>query len=540
MKRVQLLSFMWLGMCSAYAQTLPRPKLVVGIVVDQMRWDYLYRYYDRYEAGGFKRLMNQGFNCQNAMINYLPSFTAPGHACVYTGTVPSVHGIAANDWIDNKTGRHWYCTEDDVAESVGGSVAAGRMSPRNMVATTITDELRLATNFKSKVFGVAIKDRGSILPAGHMANGAYWFDDSTGNFITSTFYSTKLPDWLTRFNSRRLADSLINKDWTPFHPINSYTNSIEDNNRYEGKFPGEQAPVFPHSAKGVKNNSYLGLRYVPGGNTITFEAAKACIAGERLGNSSSTDFLCISFSTTDYAGHQYAPNAIEMEDMFLRMDKELAAFLQYLDNNVGAGNYTLFLTADHGGAHNIDFMKDRKAPAGGADAVTARVLNGLLTKEFKTDSIVRTVYNYQVYFNEDVIDRHHLSENTIAGYTKDWISKQEGVSFVVDMHDRGHNVTPEPLRTMIVHGYNKARSGRLQIIPQPGWYSGHSGPGTTHGTWNPYDTHIPLLWYGWGIPRGETYRKVQMTDIAATLAALLHVQQPNGCIGEPITEILKR
>ncbi|RYD55027.1 MAG: alkaline phosphatase family protein [Sphingobacteriales bacterium] len=539
MKRVQLLLLTLICASGANAQTLPRPKLVVGIVVDQMRWDYLYRYYDRYEAGGFKRLMTKGFNCQNTMINYLPSFTAPGHACVYTGTVPSVHGIAANDWIDNQTGRHWYCTEDTAVSPVGGSLYAGKMSPRNMHATTVTDELRLATNMRSKVFGIAIKDRGSILPAGHMANGAYWFDDSTGNFITSSFYGNRLPDWLTTFNNKRLADSLVDKDWTTLYPLNTYVNSVEDNSKYEGKLPGEQAPVFPHSAKGMRNRGYQGLRYLPGGNTITFEAAKACIAGEQLGSGNSTDFLCVSFSSTDYAGHQYGPNAIEMEDMFLRMDKELAAFLPYLDSKVGAGNYTIFLTADHGGAHNTGFMKDRKAPAGNADAVGTTILNQMLEKEFGTDSIVRTVYNYQVYFNEDVIARKRLSENAVVERTKNWIAEQEGVSFVVDMHDRGHNVTPEPLRTMIVNGYNRARSGRLQIIPQPGWYGGHSGTGTTHGTWNPYDTHIPLLWYGWGIPKGETYRKVQMTDIAATLAALLHIQQPNGCIGEPIAEILK-
>lgn len=539
MKRVQLLLLTILSAYSAYSQTLPRPKLVVGIVVDQMRWDYLYRYYDRYEAGGFKRLMNKGFNCQNTMINYLPSFTAPGHACVYTGTVPSIHGIASNDWIDNNTGRPWYCTEDTVVKPVGGSYTAGCMSPQNMLTTTITDELRLATNFRSKVFGVAIKDRGSILPAGHLANGAYWFDDSTGTFVTSSFYGSKLPDWLVTFNNRRLPDSLINKDWELLYPLHTYVNSIEDNNRYEGIFQGEKAPVFPHSVKGMKNAGYLGLRFLPGGNTLTFEAAKACIKGEKMGSGSSTDFMCISFSSTDYAGHQYAPNAVEMEDMFLRMDRELAAFLLYLDNTVGAGNYTLFLTADHGGAHNNNFLKDHKVPAGEGNAVSAGVLNALLKKEFGKDSVVRAVTNYQVYFDEQVIERNKLSENKIVAYIKEWVGKQQGVAYVIDMHDRGHNITAEPVRTMIVNGYNRERSGRLQIILKPGWYGGHAGTGTTHGMWSPYDTHIPLLWYGWGIPAGETNRRVYMTDIAATLAALLHIQMPNGCIGEPINAIVR-
>jgi predicted AlkP superfamily pyrophosphatase or phosphodiesterase len=516
-----------------------RPKLVVGIVVDQMRWDYLYRYYDRYEDGGFKRLMNEGFNCQNTFINYLPSFTAPGHSTIYTGSVPSISGIAANDWLDNATGRPWYCTEDTTVRSVAGSAHAGKMSPRNLLVTTITDELKLATNSKSKVYGISIKDRGSILPAGHMANGAYWFDDSTGNFISSTYYGNSLPEWLVNFNNKRYADTLINKPWETLYSINTYTQSATDNSKYEGILAGEKAPVFPHH---VQKNAlgYNALRYVPGGNTIVFKAAKACINAEHLGEENSTDFLCLSFSTTDYIGHNFAPNSIEVEDIYLRLDKELASFMHYLDEQVGEGNYTIFLSADHGGAHNAEYLLDKNVPAGADDpAASGAGLRADMKAKFGTEKVIMGVTNYQVYLDEKVIAEKKLNRTDVKQEVLNWLSKQPAVAYAADMENINNVAIPEPIKGMMINGYNRKRSGVIQIILEPAWYSGaHGSTGTTHGSWNPYDTHIPLLWYGWGIEKGETYKETYMTDISATLSALLHIQMPNGCIGKVIDKAL--
>lgn len=542
-----LFLFVFLASVShSYAQNkaIPRPKLVVGIVVDQMRWDYLYRYYDRYSDGGFKRLMSEGFNCQNTMINYLPSFTGPGHACVYTGSVPSIHGIAANDWLDNVTGKYMYCAQDDAVRPMGGSARAGKMSPRNLQATTITDELKLATNNRSKVFGIAVKDRGSILPAGHMANGAFWFDDSTGNFISSSFYGNSLPSWVSRFNDQRYADSFFAKGWSLLYPLNSYTQSLSDNNRYEGAFPGQSNPVFPHSVQGFSRNKYgyYGLRYLPAGNTMVFNLAKTCIDAEKLGHSSDPDFLAISFSSPDYAGHRFAPNSVEMEDMYLRFDLELADFLKHLDRSVGKGNYTLFLTADHGAAHNPMFLQDMKMHAGSdEDTATLRKLNQHLKTRFPKlgDSLITVFTNYQVYLNEAAITRLRIDRAQVKTAIIDWLAKRPGIAYVVDMENIDKAALPEPIRTMAINGYNKKRSGIIQIISEPGWFGGaHGVTGTTHGSWNPYDTHIPLLWYGWGIAKGETHRTVHMTDIAPTLAALLRIQMPSGSIGKVITPVL--
>lgn len=519
---------------------ITRPKLVIGIVIDQMRWDYLYKYYDRYSDNGFKRLMNDGFNCENTLIDYLPSFTAPGHATIYTGSVPALHGIAANDWIEKGAEKLTYCVSDNSVSSIGGSVKAGKMSPENLYATTITDELRIVTKGRGKVFGVGIKDRGSILPAGHAANGAFWFDDSTGNFITSSYYMNELPDWLVKFNNKRWADTLINKTWTLLDDTYDYVHSTPDNTSFEGKLKGEQAPVFPHKVKYTTERGYCGLRYMPAGNTITLKAAKACIKGEELGKDDITDFLCITLSTTDYAGHNYGPDAKEMEDMYIRLDSELAFLIKNLDKQVGSGNYTLFLTADHGAAHNARYMRSMKIPAGSeTQAESTNRLNEHLKKQTGKDSLITLLYNYQVYFNEAKILQSGVDKGKVRLLTTAWLQEQEGVAFVVDLENLGNAAVPEPLRSMVINGYSKDRSGSLQIIMKPGWYSGHGKTGTTHGTWNPYDTHIPLLWYGHGIKKGKTYRTINMTDIAPTLAALLHIQMPNASVGKVIAELIE-
>ena len=330
-----------------------RPKLVIGLVIDQMRWDYLYRYYDRYGEGGFKRLLKEGYNCQNTMVNYIPAYTAPGHTCIYTGSVPSIHGIAGNNWIDNQTGRFWYCVDDDNVSQVGDDTKAASFSPRNLHTSTITDELRLATNFRSRVYGIAIKDRGAILPAGHSACAAYWYNDKTGDFVTSTYYDTlyQSPKWLKAFNKRGVADSLAKLNWQLLDSIGKYTQSTRDLTEYEDAFKGENSPVFPHKVSGMgKSDRTSAIKAMPAGNTLTLDMARACIEGAdggRLGSGKDPDFLAVSLSSTDYAGHQFGPNAVEIEDMYVRLDREIASFLTYLDRTVGNGNYLFFLTADH-------------------------------------------------------------------------------------------------------------------------------------------------------------------------------------------------
>lgn len=532
---IPLLSLLILN--EARAQAVKRPKLVVGIVIDQMRWDYLYRYAERYGKGGFKRLMKEGFNCQNTYIDYLPTFTAPGHASIYTGSVPALHGIVANDWIDARTGRQWYCTEDTSAHGVGGG-KAGQMSPRNMKANTITDELRLATNFSSRTFGVALKDRGAILPAGHAANGAFWYDGSSGDFISSDFYMKELPKWIETFNSRKVVDSLMAIDWPTLYPIGSYRQSEKDENRYEGKPPYAEKATFPH--KTSLSVSKSDIRLTPQGNTLTRMLAETCIINEKLGQNGATDFLAVSFSSTDYIGHMYGPNSIEVEDTYLRLDKELETFLRFLDKEIGTGQYLLFLSADHGGAHNALFLEDHKIPARSVSIKNVlKDLNQFLMERFGDSSLVSSLYNYQVHFNEAAFKSLSIDRDVVKRSVIDWFQEQDGITVAVDIESPEKYALPELLKTMIANGIFRKRSGTIQLVLDPGWYSGYGNTGTTHGGWNPYDAHIPLLFYGWGVKKGESRSRVSISDIAPTLAGLLHIQEPNACIGKPITELFK-
>lgn len=522
-------------------EVVKRPKLIVGLVVDQMRWDYLYRYYDLYGTGGFKRLLNEGFSCENTMINYLPTYTAPGHACIYTGSVPSIHGIAGNDWIDNITGKYMYCVADDRVHHAGeGDTTARSMSPRNLLTTTITDELRLATNMASKVYGVAIKDRSSILPAGHLANGAYWMDDNTGGFGSSSYYPNAYPGWLKNFNNRHVSDSLMKINWSLMLPKEKYANSLEDGCKYERCFQCERTPVFPHIMDSLGGKSkYNAIKGMPAGNTLTFSMSKACIEGEKLGKGPATDFMCISLSSTDYVGHQFGPNSVEVEDTYLRLDRELAEFLNYLDNRVGKGNYLFFLTADHGAAHNSQYMIDEDVPAGFFQySELVKELNIHLNTMYLNDSLVKNYENYQLFLNERLISAAKLDRENIKRSISEFLNKREDVSYAVDLENMGSIALPEPLKEMVVNGYNRKRSGAIQVVLNPAWYEcGSAKTGTTHGTWNPYDSHIPLLWYGWNVKKGKTNKQLNMTDISATIAAMLHVQLPNGCVGKPIVEL---
>ncbi len=540
MKRLSFLFIFALSFIAAFAQPVKRPKLVVGLVIDQMRWDYLYRYYDRYEAtGGFKRMLNEGFSCENTFINYIPSYTAIGHTTVFTGSVPAIHGIAGNGWIDQATGKSVYCTDDSTVQGVGSNSNAGKMSPRNLLATTITDELRLATNFQSKVIGVSLKDRASILPAGHNPTGAYWFDDAAGNFITSTWYMKELPKWVKDFNDKDEPTKLLSTPWSTLYPINTYKQSTADDVKWEGKFKGETTTAFPHNLAELYKTDKDVIRTSPYGNTLTLNFAKAAIEGNNLGGGSVTDFLTINCASTDYVGHKYGPNSIEIEDVYLRLDKELGAFYKYLDQKLGKGNYLVFLTADHGAAHAINFMKEYKMPAEFLELKKITTsLNETLKAQFGAEKIVLSNTNYQINFNKKVIKEQKLDYEAIKKASLKFLKDVPELQFVIDVENIGVEPVPQMIREMTINGYNNKRSGTIQLIPYPAWFEGgYGGTGTTHGTWNPHDTHIPLVWMGWGIKPGKSNREVYMTDIAPTVAALLRIQMPNGAIGKPITEV---
>ena len=542
MKKIKVISFLsmaLLGCGTASAQqsnaaAIERPKLVVGIVVDQMRWDYLYRYQKRYTDGGFKRLLGEGFSCENTMIPYVPSVTAIGHTCIYTGSVPSIHGIAGNNFV--KDGKKVYCTDDDSVKPVGTTSVAALMSPRNLWVSTIGDEMKIASNGRAKVVGVALKDRASILPAGHNPNGAFWFDDQTGCFITSSYYMDHLPKWVEAFNDKRLPEQYLSQKWNTLYPKNTYTESTTDENEYEnGIREGVKATLPLNLPELYKKYGYGIIRNTPFGNSLTLDMAKAAIDGEQLGADDETDLLAVSCSSTDYIGHQVGTHAIETEDTYLRLDKAIADFLAYLDSKVGKGNYLVFLSADHGAMNNAAFLQDRRIPAGSWDAsATAKKLNHVLAKEYpEAGDIVKTVMNYQVFFNRDVIKSKQLDFDNIKQTVVNVLKEDPSVQYACDMAKASTESIPEEVKSRIINGYNRERSGDVVIILKPNFYA-HGMKGTDHGAWNSYDTHIPLVFMGWGIKHGATTKQTFMTDIAPTIAAMLHVQAPNGCVGKAI------
>lgn len=536
-----LLTFFATNVFAQKSKNNAKPKLVVGIVLDQMRPDFLVRFNQKFSQKGFNRLLNGGNECVNTFINYLPSYTGPGHTCIYTGSVPSLHGIASNDWLDRNTGKSIYCTQDNDAKNIGGTAKAGKMSPKNLWATTITDELRLATNFKSKVIAISVKDRASILPGGHTANASYWMDDSLGEFMTSSFYMNALPTWVINFNEQKNAAKLMNQNWNLINPIETYTESMVDENKYEGKFTGETTTSFPHETSKLKLSD---IKKTPFGNEILTQFAKEVLNNEKLGQGNETDFLAISYSSTDYVGHQFGPNSIEIEDTYIRMDKEIEKLLSYLDAQVGDGNYTVFLTSDHGVAHNPQFMIDNKLAAGYFFGKVLRdSLNNHLNKTFNlqpaTINFVKEIGENFIWLNDSLMKNSTLNKDEILAEILAYCKQKEEIQFFIDMNHIENAVVPSSIKEMAVNGFVGKRSGDILLLLNPAWLDAYSKTGTTHGTWNPYDTHIPLIWYGAGIQKGKTIKQVYMTDIAATLATLLHIQMPNACIGKTIVEVLK-
>ncbi len=518
-----------------------RPKLVVGLVVDQMRWDYLYRYINQYNSnGGFKRLLSKGFSCDNTFIPYTPTLTAAGHAGIYTGSVPAIHGITSNIWYDLILNKLEYCVEDLSVETVGAANTSGKASPENLLTTTISDEMRIAANFRNKVVGIAIKDRGAIIPAGHAATGAYWYDSKTGNFVTSTYYTKSLPAWVTAFNERKVADSLYALNWNILLPKNIYQEQCSDDDKKYERNPFYDGPaVFPYKLSGFAGKDYSKIAYTPQGNDLTFAMAEAAVKGENLGSSSFTDLLAVSLSSPDYIGHSFGPDSWEQLDDFARLDKSLFDFMQFLDNEIGEGNYIFFLSADHGVAHSTGFSKENKLPGRFFDDTEiVSELNSIIKTAFNVDSAIIGLYNYQIFFDEDKLDRSKVSVKAVSEKIIPHLQKHDAISNAFEISNLNALPVQHKLREMFINGYYPSRSGTIQVIPKPGNVEGN-GIGTSHGLWNPYDSHIPLVWYGWGIKTGHSTREYYMSDIAPTLAALLHVQMPSGSIGNVIQEVIK-
>ena len=540
---------------SGLAQDSSKPKLVVGIIVDQMGFDQLYKYQPRYGETGFNRLIKEGFNFKNANVNYIPSETAPGHASIYTGTTPAYHGIIGNSWYFRALGNY-VGNVSDISEKIVGSVEENPngVSPINLIATTITDELRLRSKFKSKVVSVSIKDRAAILPGGKSANAAYWYDweSSPGYFVSSSFYMKKVPKWVSKFNELGKPDAYLNQSWNTLYPLSTYTASSPDDNKYEPSLGGKSSPTFPYDFKTMRekvkasgSSEYNLLLASPAGNSLLTEFAIAAIENEELGVDEYPDILNVSYSITDVIGHTFGPQSVEMEDIYLRLDKNLGELFAALDSKVGKNNYLLFLTSDHAAIPVVSYLKENKL-----DGDIARIgqynhkLNLFLVAKYGEGSWIENFDGNQVYLNKNTIDEKKLLLPVIQQEVADFLMTQEGVYLALTAHNLQTQTYEEGLRKTMQNGYHPKRSGDVLLTYNSGTIIHANSQmavervkGTVHGSGYSYDTHVPLLWMGMGIPHGASVRSVNPIDITPSLAMFLNLQLPSAVQGKPLSEL---
>ena len=524
------------------------PKLVVGIVIDQMRYDYLTRFENRYGEGGFKRMMREGYNCKNNHFNYIPTKTGPGHASIFTGTTPKYHGIIGNDWFDKELKSNVNCVQDDSVKPVGTESKDGKKSPIRLLNTTFADENRLFTQNRGKTIGISLKHRGAILPAGHSANAAYWWDyehDGSGNWITSSFYMDQLPQWVEDFNNSKVAQSYFKK-WNTLYDIGTYQESGSDLNTYERIFKGKQTATFPYDLKELKqdNGGFKIIAESPYGNNLTTDFAIKAIEGEKLGQDTITDVLTISYSSPDKVGHDFGPNSIEIEDTYIRLDLELERLFKSLDKQVGVGEYTVFLTSDHASPNVPSYLKSQKIPSGLFDESSMRKeLNNYLLQKYNLENLILSRINNQLFLDHQKIETANLDLQVIK---KEIAKKLLGYKLIDKVYitsEINHFEGPEGyLENLLRNGHNQKRSGDILFVYEPAVFKDTpwNRTGTDHHSGLNYDTHVPLLLFGKGIIHGSTLQRTDITDIAPTISALLQISFPNGSIGRPLDFLLKQ
>ena len=511
------------------------PKLVVGIVVDQMRYDFLYRFNENYGSGGFKRLMNEGANFTFAHYNFVPTYTAVGHSSVYTGTTPFYNGITGNEIYDPNTGEVKGAVEDDRYKVLTRGNDEGGCSPLKLFSTTIGDELKISNNGLSKVISISIKDRAAVLPGGRLGDAAYWYDHSNGEFVTSEYYMKQLPKWLIDFNNKKLSQQYMQKEWNLSLPIEKYRKSFPDEAEYELDVFNEGRKSFPHLLKNVKDSDKPGsLISTPYGNQLLIDLAMAVLDNEYLGRHDVPDLLCISFSSTDYVGHQFGHNSIEVQDLYIKLDKQIADLLNALDEKVGKGNYTLFLTGDHGASGMQRFMKKSDEEYADYDSIK-KDLRKYAKEKYGSNDIILKLLNKQVFLNYKFILEKELDVTQVR---KDIVQfmKSKYPSFVM-LFTRDDIAGQTPRRdnnNHILNGFNSIRSGDIFFELPPVYYLGKNIAEATHGTSYSYDTHMPMIFFGYGVKSETNNTSVFICDIAPTIADILKITEPSGCIGIPL------
>ena len=544
---------------SAWAQTPERPvRLVLQITVDQLRGDLIDRYSAGYGEGGFRRLLDEGAFYVDAHHRHANTETVVGHTTLATGTDPAVHGMVANVWLDRGSGKLTYNVEDADYPLVGegGGVDAsteidptqalastqGR-SPRSIRTTTIGDEIALSIGPEAKVFGVSVKDRGAITLAGH-AGTAYWFSKSGGRMVTSTFYKDAYPDWVDAWNAKGVPASYADTSWELLAEPDAYLFGDADDQEWEVDFP-DYGRTFPHPY-GPADGKYFTtlLTLSPAGDEITLDFAKTLMEAENIGADDVTDYLSISFSSTDYVGHFFGASSLEAEDNLHRLDRTLASLLSYVDETVGLDRTLVVLSADHGSSEAPAYLNS--LGIGGSyfnfdDIDTTEAIAALKAEFEVAEELVDQFFQPYLYLNREAIEARGLDFSMVSRRVAEELRDFPGIAYAVSSDDlRAGAVAQTPVTEAVLANFNEDRSGDIYVVFEPQWFvaefDGKSVTGS-HGSPWAYDTHVPVIWMGPGIELARIARRVETVDVAPTIAAYLGVRHPSGSRGRVMTEV---
>jgi predicted AlkP superfamily pyrophosphatase or phosphodiesterase len=521
-----------------------RPKLVIGIVVEQLRYDQLEKFRDRLGENGIRKMLNEGTYFKNAGYDYMLTQSAPAHATISTGSEPAIHGITSDSWYIALKNEMVYCTQDSKVDPVGGSYEAGLHSPVNLLSSTFSDELEMSSKGKAKVFSIGQRESSAIFSAGHTAKGVFWYDNISGTWMSSTWYCKSLPAWLNDFNALKLSESYLNNPWVPVKPADQYTDCLPDSNRYEAGFNG--VSWFPYdlkkmTSKGLLNSKrdYSLLRETPFGNSFTKDLAIRLIKEEGLGKDEITDFLAISFASTDYIGHRFGPSSVEAADALFRLDQDLAELLTFLNDSIGKRNVLIYFTSSHGVSEIPAVLENNRIPTGYFIQTQAmQLLKSYLNAVYGQGDWVKGYYEKQIFLNRILIEDARIPLEEIQKKVARFMVQFSGVASAYPYSAFEANDFSNGHLNRIVNSFSPQRSGDVIITLNPGWVE-KSEYVTNHNSPYEYDSHVPLIWYGWAVNRAVVTRKVNMTDIAATLSSLCKVPYPNACTGETLNELMR-
>ena len=522
-----------------------KPHLVIGIIVEELNYNQLEKFHDKLGENGIKKLINEGTYFKNASYEYLLTQSAPGHATIATGSEPSFHGITSDEWYVPLKNELLNCTKDVNVNSVGGSFESGLHSPINLLVSTFSDELAMATNRKAKVFGIGLRESSAILSAGHAANAAYWFDNSTGTWMTSSYYIPALPEWVNDFNAMKFSDAYLNSTWNLLKPLNYYADCLPDSNSFEMGF--NNINYFPYDLKKLRSknlfnfkNDYSLLRETPFGNSFTTSFAIRLIKNEHLGKGDATDYLSICYSATDYIGHRFGPSSVEMGDAILRLDDDIKNLLTFLNDSIGKKNVLIYFTAAHGISEIPAVLGKNRIPSGYFQQNQAlQLLRSYLNAVYGEGDWVKGYSEKQIFLNRTLIEDARLSLDDVQKKVARFLVQFTGVQAAYPYSAFETNDFGTGNLKRIINNFSPQRSGDVIVILNPGWVEKESDYVTNYNSPYEYDSHVPLIWYGWTINRATVTRHVNMTDIAATLSTLCKVPYPNACMGEPMFELFR-